>query len=120
MGCITLLLTVDHVQHVVVRSDLFGNRASVLPSDVVQANRMAKMRELDAQLVGLFITRAAISEVTAEEFTDFMEYHVEEGGRRSDRQYYAIPVLCRRNRGCRCRSRHTGDRGLCRRCLLRR
>ena len=61
----------------VVGNDLLQNCAGVLPSDVIQANRMAKMRELDAQLSGLFITRAAISDVTAEEFTDFMESHVE-------------------------------------------
>ncbi|WP_206188559.1 hypothetical protein [Parasedimentitalea denitrificans] len=34
------------------------------------------MRELDAQPVGLFVTSEAISEVTAKEFTDFMENHV--------------------------------------------
>ncbi|MBO9475464.1 hypothetical protein J7413_18115 [Shimia sp. R10_1] len=38
---------------------------------------MAKMRELDAQLLGLFITRAAISGVSAEGFVEFMETHVE-------------------------------------------
>ena len=38
---------------------------------------MAKMRELDAQLSGLFITRAAISNVSADDFEEFMEGHTE-------------------------------------------
>nr|WP_319949046.1 hypothetical protein [uncultured Shimia sp.] len=38
---------------------------------------MAKMRELDAQLAGLFITRAAISDVSADQLDDFMETHIE-------------------------------------------
>jgi hypothetical protein len=44
-------------------------------AEVIRANRNAKMRELDAQLLGLFITRAAISDVAAEEFGEFMENH---------------------------------------------
>ncbi|WP_328803219.1 hypothetical protein [Oceanomicrobium pacificus] len=61
----------------VVENDLMANCAGVLPSDVIQANRAAKMRELDAQLAGLFVTRAAMSEVTAEAFPEFLESHVE-------------------------------------------
>lgn len=61
----------------VIGNDLFQNCAGVLPSDVIHANRMAKMRELDAQLSGLFITRAAVSNVPAEDFEEFMERHVE-------------------------------------------
>ena len=61
----------------VIGSDLSQNCAGVLPCDVIKANRAAKMRELDAQLVGLFVTRAAISEVTAEEFIDFIGSHIE-------------------------------------------
>lgn len=61
----------------VIGNDLLQNCAGVLPSDVIHANRMAKMRELDAQLSGLFITRAAISDVSADEFEEFMENHTE-------------------------------------------
>ena len=61
----------------VIGNDLLHNCAGVLPSDVIHANRMAKMRELDAQLSGLFITRAAISDVSADDFDEFMEGHVE-------------------------------------------
>lgn len=60
-----------------VGNDLFQNCAGVLPSEVVQASRAAKMRELDAQLAGLFVTRAAISDVAADEFNDFLEGHIE-------------------------------------------
>ena len=61
----------------VIGNDLLHNCAGVLPSDVIRANRTAKMRELDAQLSGLFITRAAISDVSADEFEEFMECHVD-------------------------------------------
>ena len=61
----------------VISNDLLQNCAGVLPSEVIEANRIAKMRELDAQLVGLFITRAAISDVTGDDFDEFMETHVE-------------------------------------------
>jgi len=61
-----------------------------LPSDVIQANRTAKMRELDAQLSGLFITRAAISGVSADEFDEFMEGHIEALSRLVDE--HSIPL----------------------------
>lgn len=61
----------------VVGHDLRYNCCGVLPSDVVQANRAAKMREIDAQICGLFVTRAAISGVQASDFEDFMDIHTE-------------------------------------------
>lgn len=61
----------------VIGTDLLQNCAGVLPSDVIHANKVAKIRELDAQLAGLFINRAAISGVSADEFEEFMESHVE-------------------------------------------
>jgi hypothetical protein len=61
----------------VISNDLLKNCAGVLPSNVIEANRAAKMRELDAQLVGVFITRAAISDVSGDDFDDFMDNHVE-------------------------------------------
>lgn len=59
----------------VIGNDLMQNCAGVLPCDVMDANRAAKMRELDAQLAGLFVTRAAISDVSADSFSDFLESH---------------------------------------------
>ena len=59
----------------VIASDLMTNCCGVLPSDVISANRISKMREIDAQLCGLFINRAAISGVQADEFEEFMESH---------------------------------------------
>jgi hypothetical protein len=61
----------------VIGNDLLQNCAGVLPSDVIHANRIAKMRELDAQLSGLFITRAAISEITGDDFDDFLDRHAD-------------------------------------------
>jgi hypothetical protein len=34
------------------------------------------MHELDAQLCGLFVTRAAISDVQVDDFEEFMDRHV--------------------------------------------
>ena len=59
-----------------IGNDLYHNCCGVLPSDLIEANRAEKMRELDRQLVGLFITRAAVSDVSPLEFYDFMDNHV--------------------------------------------
>ncbi|KUJ78766.1 hypothetical protein AVO45_19130 [Ruegeria marisrubri] len=61
----------------IIGNDLLQNCAGVLPSDVIHANKAAKMRELDAQLAGLFITRAAISDIHACDFDDFIGNHVD-------------------------------------------
>lgn len=61
----------------VVGNDLQANCSGVLPTDVKTANRNAKMREFDAQLLGLFVSRAAISGVESGGFHDFMESHVD-------------------------------------------
>jgi hypothetical protein len=60
-----------------IGQDLAVHCCGVQPSDVIFANRTAKMRELDQQLLGLFVTRAAISDVTPDEFYGFMEQHVD-------------------------------------------
>jgi hypothetical protein len=65
-----------HLFKMVMVNDLQHNCCGVLPSDVIQANRAAKMREIDAQLCGLFVTRAAISGVPDDAFEDFMENHI--------------------------------------------
>lgn len=61
----------------VVGNDLAAYCSGVVPSEVVSANRVAKMRELDTQITGLLITRAAISEVKADCFDDFVASHSE-------------------------------------------
>nr|WP_323782587.1 hypothetical protein [Amylibacter sp.] len=58
-----------------INNDLDVHRCGVLPSEVVYANRIAKMRELDRQILGLFFTRAAISEIGEDEFFEFMDRH---------------------------------------------
>ncbi|MEP4990044.1 MAG: hypothetical protein ABJV68_20485, partial [Paracoccaceae bacterium] len=65
-----------HLFETVIASDLQHNCCGVLPSDVIHANRAAKMREIDALLCGLFVTRAAISHVHTDEFEGFMEQHI--------------------------------------------
>jgi len=71
--------------------DLHENIAGVLPRDVKDANREEHMRMLDRQLLGLFISRAAASGVTADEFSDFMENHVHALERASDE--HPVPVV---------------------------
>lgn len=66
----------DHVTQTITH-DLQHHCAGVLPSDVKTANRVEHMRMLDMQLLGLFISRAAASDVPAIDFADFMESHVE-------------------------------------------
>lgn len=53
------------------------NCSSALPCDVAEADRTAKMRELDAIVAGLVITHGAVSDITAKEFPDVLEQHVE-------------------------------------------
>lgn len=60
-----------------IKDELYANCSGVVPSDVIEANRNAKMREQDAMIAGLFVTRASISEVSGDDFEDFMEAHVE-------------------------------------------
>lgn len=67
-----------------ISKDLASHCCGIQPSDVIYANRDAKMRELDRQILGLLITRAAISEVTSEEFFNFMEHHTAVLQRSSD------------------------------------
>jgi hypothetical protein len=67
-----------------VNNDLLVDRCGVLPSDIRDADKTEKMREIDAQLLGLFVTRAAISDVTSDEFCDFMDNHVSALQRYSD------------------------------------
>jgi hypothetical protein len=55
-----------------IGNDLRANCCGVLPNDVRDANRTEKMREINRQLLGLFVTRAAISEVTGDDFHAFM------------------------------------------------
>lgn len=64
-----------------IKNGLHTHCAGVVPSDVIEANRNAKMRELDAMIAGMFVTRAALSGVSGDEFEDFMETHVEALGR---------------------------------------
>jgi hypothetical protein len=60
-----------------IRNNLAVHCCGVLPSQVIFANKIAKMRELDRQLLGLFVSRAAISAVAPDEFNGFMENHVD-------------------------------------------
>ena len=59
-----------------IRAASLDAAQGALSRDVKDANRAEHMRTLDRQLLGLFISRAAASGVTADEFSDFMENHV--------------------------------------------
>lgn len=67
----------------VIGNDLSAHCCGVQPDQVIYANRNAKMRELDRQLLGLFVSRAAISDVQQDEFYAFMERHIDALQRRA-------------------------------------
>lgn len=83
----------------VVGNDLLQNCAGVLPCDVMEANRAAKMRELDAQLAGLFVTRAAISDVSTDSFGDFLESHSDVLARLIEENSTPLPERLAKARG---------------------
>ena len=68
----------------VVALDLQENCSGVVPSEVIETNRAEHMRMLDQQILGLFVSRAAASEVQPFEFQDFLDSHIETLKRLSD------------------------------------
>ena len=60
-----------------IGNDLSVHCCGVQPNQVINANRIAKIRELDRQLLGLFVSRAAVSDVAPCDFYDFMERHID-------------------------------------------
>ena len=60
-----------------IATDLSEMCSGVLPSAVKYANRAEHMRMLDRQILGLFVARAAASEVEGDGFEEFAEQHVE-------------------------------------------
>lgn len=58
-----------------IKASLDAHRSGVLPCEVIFAHRTAKRRQIDRQILGLFITRAAISDVGPDDFNDFMDHH---------------------------------------------
>lgn len=74
----------------VVAMDLQENCSGVPPSEVIETNRAEHMRMLDRQLLGLFVSRAAASEVKPDEFPEFLDTHVEALKRQSDE--HPLPI----------------------------
>jgi hypothetical protein len=60
-----------------IQNSLFVHCSGILPEQVIYANKIAKMREFDQQLLGLFVSRAAISDVPVDDVYAFMERHVD-------------------------------------------
>lgn len=58
-----------------VQENLADHSCGLVPTDIIYANKLAKIRQLDAQLMGLFLTRAAISDVQETDLPAFMERH---------------------------------------------
>ena len=59
----------------VLGGNLAEHRLGVTQRDVIDANWAAKCREFDRQLLGLFVSRAAVSGVAADAFPNFLENH---------------------------------------------
>lgn len=64
--------------------DLHENCSGVQPSDVIETNRAEHMRMLDRQILGLFVSRAAASDVKPNDFKHFLDTHIEAIKRYSD------------------------------------
>lgn len=82
-----------------IGNDLSTHCCGVLPDQVIYANRIAKMRELDRQLLGLFVSRAAISDVQRDEFYCFMESHVDALQRYSEENPRSLEERLQKARG---------------------
>lgn len=61
----------------VVSDALHHNRIGVLPDTVKEVNRREHMRMLDGMILGLLVSRAAASDLAAEEFEDFVASHMD-------------------------------------------
>ncbi|WP_240482088.1 hypothetical protein [Ruegeria marisrubri] len=70
--------------------DLQENCSGVLPSEVIETNRAEHIRMLDRQILGLFVSRAAASEVKPHEFRDFLDGHIEAIKRQSNE--HPVPI----------------------------
>lgn len=68
----------------VIANDLYENCSGVLPSEVIETNRAEHMRMLDRQILGLLVSRAAVSEVQPHEFAELLDGHIEAIRRMSD------------------------------------
>ncbi len=60
----------------VIESDLSGMRSGAVPDDVKEANRAEHRRMLDAQILGLMVSRAGAEGVEGEDFDAFMKRHL--------------------------------------------
>lgn len=60
-----------------VQENLADHSCGLVPTDILFANKLAKIRQIDTQLMGLFLKRAAISDVQETDLPAFMERHVE-------------------------------------------
>lgn len=60
----------------VIAGDLSGMRSGVVPDDVKEANRAEHKRMLDAQILGLMVSRAGVEGIEGENFDTFMKRHL--------------------------------------------
>lgn len=60
----------------IIDADLGAMRSGVVPDEVKDANRAEHMRMLDAQILGLLVSRAAAAGITPEGFDSFVKAHL--------------------------------------------
>ena len=60
----------------VIGTDLAAMRSGVVPEDVKDANRTDHQRMLDAQILGLLVSRAAAGGIAADDFEGFLKQHL--------------------------------------------
>lgn len=64
------------VVETVIATDLAAMRSGVVPDEVKDANRTEHMAMLDAQLLGLLVSRAAAGGIPADSFDAFLKAHL--------------------------------------------
>lgn len=60
----------------VIATDLAAMRSGVVPDEVKDANRTEHQRMLDAQILGLLVSRAAAGGIAADDFEGFLKQHL--------------------------------------------
>lgn len=60
----------------VIATDLAAMRSGVAPDEVKDANRTEHQRMLDAQILGLLVSRAAAGGIAADDFEGFLKQHL--------------------------------------------
>lgn len=71
--------------------DMRHLKSGVAPKKFKEANRAEHIRMLDAQILGLMVSRAAAAQISEEEFDEFLQRHGQDLARASKEHRIALP-----------------------------